>query len=103
MSTEFDFEGVFNDDYIYFYSSWQTPEVTATQTEKIVALLDLQQGDQVLDLCCGYGRISIELAKRGIEVTGFDASKYSLKRAAEDATAGGVQLNLLLGDMRDLP
>jgi len=39
----------------------------------------------VLDLCCGIGRISMELARRGFHVTGIDVSETYLRSAGEEA------------------
>jgi SAM-dependent methyltransferase len=100
---EFDFEGVFNDDYLYFYEDILTPERTAEDVEKIVELLDLAPGAEILDCPCGHGRISNALARRGLRVTGLDASEFFLDRARADASALGVDVAYVHGDMRDLP
>jgi 2-polyprenyl-3-methyl-5-hydroxy-6-metoxy-1,4-benzoquinol methylase len=100
---EFDFEGVFNDDYLYFYEDILTPERTAEDVEKIVELLELAPGAEILDCPCGHGRIANALAERGFQVTGLDASEFFLDRARADAEARGVEVEYLQGDMRDLP
>jgi len=43
--------------------------------------LDLEKDDQVLDLCCGNGLITIELAKKCKEVVGVDFSQPLLEVA----------------------
>jgi 2-polyprenyl-3-methyl-5-hydroxy-6-metoxy-1,4-benzoquinol methylase len=35
----------------------------------------LQSAPAILDLCCGFGRISAELARRGFAVTGVDITE----------------------------
>jgi 2-polyprenyl-3-methyl-5-hydroxy-6-metoxy-1,4-benzoquinol methylase len=100
---EFDFEGVFNDDYLYFFEDILTPERTAEDVEKIVELLELAPGAEILDCPCGHGRIANALAERGFRVTGLDASEFFLERARADAQARGVEVEYLPGDMRDLP
>jgi 2-polyprenyl-3-methyl-5-hydroxy-6-metoxy-1,4-benzoquinol methylase len=43
--------------------------------------VNLVNGGKVLDVCCGSGRHSIEFAKRGFDVTGFDLSDYLIGQA----------------------
>jgi len=56
----------------------------------------------ILDLGCGTGRHSIELAKRGYRVTGVDLSESQLQRAREKAKEHGVRVEFLQGDARNL-
>jgi SAM-dependent methyltransferase len=58
-------------------------------------------GKSVLDLCCGPGRCSIALAKRGFSVTGVDRTKYLLDKARANAAAARVKIELIRNDMRD--
>ena len=60
----------------------------------------LKNGNSVLDACCGPGRISVELALLGLNVTGVDITQSFLDAAEESASAEGVRLNLLNADMR---
>jgi SAM-dependent methyltransferase len=101
--SEFDFEGVFNEDYLYFYEKILTPEQTEENVETIVELLDLSPGAEILDCPCGHGRIANALAERGFRVTGLDASEFFLERARADASARGVDVEYVQGDMRALP
>ena len=43
---DFDFEGVFNEDYLYFYEQILTPERTAEDVERFVELLELSRGQR---------------------------------------------------------
>jgi SAM-dependent methyltransferase len=54
-----------------------------------------------LDLCCGPGRHSIALAKRGIEVTAVDLTSHYLESARESARERGVEVEWVHADMRD--
>ena len=47
--------------------------------------INYDQTRRILDIGCGTGRHSIELAKRGYQVTGIDLSESQLKRAKEKA------------------
>ena len=70
------------------------------QIEKALALTK-PTGNSVLDLCCGPGRCSIALAKRGFSVTGVDKTKYLLDKARANAGAARVKIEWVEKDMRD--
>jgi SAM-dependent methyltransferase len=57
-------------------------------------------GVKVADLCCGMGRIAVELARRDFTVTGVDITASYLQAAAELAK-DEVQLELIQADVRD--
>lgn len=57
---------------------------------------------RILDIGCGTGRHSIELAKRGYSVTGIDQSESLLKRAKEKAAEQKVKVNFQRHDARNL-
>jgi 2-polyprenyl-3-methyl-5-hydroxy-6-metoxy-1,4-benzoquinol methylase len=100
--SEFEFEGVFDEDYLYFYEQFLA-ERTPEEVERIDELLELQRGAEILDCPCGHGRISNALAERGYRVTGLDVTELFLRRAREDACARGVDVEYVHGDMRELP
>jgi len=66
-------------------------------------MLKLKKGDKVLDLCCGHGRHSIELAKRGYNVTGQDINRLFLERADKEASRQKVNVDFIQADMRGIP
>lgn len=57
-------------------------------------------GPRVLDLCCGFGRISAELARRGFAVTGVDITESYLRAAREDAAYENLAVEYLRADAR---
>ncbi|MDD4895632.1 MAG: class I SAM-dependent methyltransferase [Atribacterota bacterium] len=57
---------------------------------------------KILDVGCGTGRHSVELAKRGYNITGIDLSESQLKRAREKANANCVVIAFQQQDARDL-
>ena len=99
----FDVEGLFDEDYLYFYESVLSDDHSDAETELIWRLLDLQPGMRVLDLACGHGRIANRLAERGCHVTGLDATPLFLERARRDAARRNVTVDYVIGDMRSLP
>lgn len=56
----------------------------------------LQYADKgkVCEACCGTGRVTIPLAKSGINISGFDASESMLTSAKKKADESGVKINL---------
>lgn len=67
---------------------------------KIIALLDLGPAASVLDLCCGPGRHSLGLARRGFRVIGVDRTAAYLKEARRHAQAEGLEIEFVEEDMR---
>lgn len=47
-------------------------------------------GNDCLDLCCGIGRHSAELAKRGFKVTGADSSRFLIAQARKKTIGLGI-------------
>ena len=56
----------------------------------------------VLELGCGTGRVALELARRGIEITAVDTSPALLEEIGRRAAAGNLEVELLLADAREL-
>lgn len=71
--------------------------------EKIVKTNMEIKPELVLDLGCGTGRMTVELAKRGYDMTGVDSSAEMLDAARDAAESAGVadKTLLLLQDMRE--
>jgi 2-polyprenyl-3-methyl-5-hydroxy-6-metoxy-1,4-benzoquinol methylase len=57
---------------------------------------------RILDIGCGTGRHSIELAKRGYTVTSIDLSESQLARAKEKAAAANLHIDFKQADARAL-
>jgi SAM-dependent methyltransferase len=75
----------------------------ADANEQIAKALRLTKpaSKSVLDLCCGPGRCSIALAKRGFRVTGVDRTTYLLNQARRRARAANLKIEWVQQDMRD--
>lgn len=69
--------------------------------EAVKNLAELKPGNSILDAGCGPGRISVELALLGFDVTGVDIIQSELEAALESARDEGVKLTLLKEDLRN--
>ncbi len=99
---EFDFDATFGDDYLHFYLPALTADRNEAEVAEIIAALDLQPGDRVLDAPCGHGRISNLLARAGMDVIGIDRTEPFLDVARRDAGTLDVTVDYRLGDLLDL-
>jgi SAM-dependent methyltransferase len=93
----------------FFRETWPTisqamesPADAARDVQWILGRAGLKPGARVLDAPCGFGRHSIELARRGYTVTGVDFNETELDRAREAAGGAAVTLRLIGQDVRDL-
>ena len=73
---------------------------TPAENDVVVSLLDIKPAAHVLDLCCGVGRHSLELARRGFRVTGVDRTEQYLKQASERAEKERLSAEFVREDMR---
>ena len=65
-----------------------------------IEVLGLKEGHEILDIACGAGDQSIDLAKKGMQVTAFDISERLIDVAKEYAQNNKVSVNFYTGDMR---
>jgi SAM-dependent methyltransferase len=94
-------EDLFNDDYLRTCEKLSDEQI-AREVDFVEDSLGIERGGAVLDLACGTGRHTIELARRGYEVVGFDLSLAMLARAGEDAQDHDAKVNFVQGDMREM-
>ena len=64
--------------------------------------INYEKNNKILDLGCGTGRHSIELAKREYNVVGIDLSESLLRRAKEKAREQNLQIIFQKNDARML-
>jgi SAM-dependent methyltransferase len=76
---------------------------TIGECDFIEAEIENNKQIQILDIGCGTGRHSIELAKRGYKITGIDLSDSMLNRAKEIASAQKINADFFKHDARNLP
>ncbi len=71
---------------------------TLREVDFLLEELAVAPGASILDVGCGTGRHSIELARRGYAVTGLDLSEQMLLRAEQAAGSAGVKVNWVRSD-----
>jgi len=79
------------------------PQLTAKEVDVFVGILNMSMEDRILDLCCGQGRVSLELARRGFDdIEGVDRSHYLIQRGKMQAKKEGLSIKFREGDARKL-
>ncbi len=75
---------------------------TIREARFIAESLGVGEGATILDLCCGFGRHTIELAKRGYDMAGLDLSMPLLQKALREAQRRSLSIKFIHGDVREL-
>lgn len=79
-------------------------EITRSEVDMILDVLQAPPEEAILDLCCGQGRHTLELAGRGYQhVEGLDRSHYLIQKAKGCARSKGLNVKFKEGDARKLP
>ena len=78
-------------------ADWTKLEVDFLQKE-----LGTEKGSHILDIPCGFGRHSIEFAKRGFQVTGVDISETFVKNLNEKVKNENLNITVLKADVLDV-
>jgi len=78
--------------------------ITRQEVDLFSDILKLSPEDKILDLCCGQGRHSMELARKGFKyVEGLDRSHYLMQKAKGYAKREGLTVKFREGDARKIP
>jgi SAM-dependent methyltransferase len=72
-------QSFFDGDYLRLWGAHDGR--TAGEVDGVWALLGLAAGSRLLDAPCGYGRLALPLAERGVQVVGVDQSAELLAEA----------------------
>ena len=77
---------------------------TSGECDFIEKEIEYNKNARILDIGCGTGRHSIELAERGyLKITGIDLSDKQLERAKEKAGMKNLKIDFQKHDARELP
>ena len=99
MTEWFENESFWREMYPYMFDK-QAFAAADEQVRKILKLTGVRRG-AVLDLCCGPGRHSVALTKRGFQVTGVDRTRFLLNKARRHAKSARARVEFVRSDMRD--
>lgn len=73
------------------------------QIDGVERFLMLEPRSRILDLACGAGRQTIELARRGHRVLGVDGAEEALSEARHAARQERLNVHFLKSDIRQIP
>ena len=76
-----------------------TTEWTEKEVDFLIDTLAIQPGDAILDIPCGFGRHTVELAKRGFSMTGMDISAEFLQTLQTQIDAEQLSVHVIHGDI----
>jgi SAM-dependent methyltransferase len=96
------FEDLYNRPIYFDLYAEDDTRLALKEVDGIIQLLDLKPDQSLLDVCCGYGRHAVELAKRGYQVTGIDLSPKQIEQAQRRAAEAGVSAQFISGDARTM-
>lgn len=92
----------FKGTWKYVQPLMRTPEQTQKEADFAQDVLGVKPAAEILDVPCGEGRLTIELASRGYKMIGVDISEDFLKEAKAEARKRGLDITLHHGDMRKI-
>ena len=79
-------------------------QITSREIDMFAEVLKMSPDSKILDLCCGQGRASLELARRGfVNVEGLDRSRYLIQKARVQSKKENLSVKFREGDARKLP
>ena len=93
------FTGVWPD----FLEQAKPDETNLREADFIRKTLELETRSKVLDVPCGNGRLGLQLALGGWDVTGIELQPALVEAANKTAKKHSAKLTCRQGDMRDLP
>ncbi|MFW6026586.1 MAG: class I SAM-dependent methyltransferase [Candidatus Woesearchaeota archaeon] len=81
----------------------QIASVSRTQDDLNLIINLSDKKDNMLDLACGYGRLTIPLAKKGYNIVGIDLSSELVNDAKRIAKNDNLKIKFDVGSMDNLP
>jgi SAM-dependent methyltransferase len=95
----FDSDDLWKDLYPVLFDK-ERWERTPAAIDLLLSLVPIPAGGKICDLCCGPGRHSLELARRGFHLTGVDRTVAYIEEARSRAATEGLEIEFVVEDMR---
>ena len=92
------FDGYYKDIWRHIFPE----KTTIAEVDFIIKDAQLEPGSHVLDLMCGYGRHSLELAKRGVTVTAVDNLPAYIDEITQKASAENLPVKCICTDVLEM-
>jgi SAM-dependent methyltransferase len=96
-------ENFFHGVALDFWRAAISDEQTRTEADFIQKQLQLSTGAKILDVPCGNGRLTLELARQGFTLTGVDIAAEFIEEAKQKFDGAGLNIDWHQREMRDLP
>ena len=74
-------------------------EVTNGEVDFLIDELNLQTGQHILDIPCGFGRHAIVLSGKGFEITGIDISETFIEKLTEKIFTEKLNIRAIKADI----
>ncbi|PLS15716.1 cyclopropane-fatty-acyl-phospholipid synthase [Bacillus sp. M6-12] len=105
-SNELEYNGGFYEEIGDFlrenYFNYGFTKGTDQEVNFLEKLMELQKDARILDIGCGTGRHSLELARRGYQPVGIDISSEFIKYANKEAEDQNLPAEFFAADAREL-
>jgi 2-polyprenyl-3-methyl-5-hydroxy-6-metoxy-1,4-benzoquinol methylase len=92
------FNGYYKEIWRYIFPE----KTTLAEVDFIISYAKLLPGDRVLDIMCGYGRHTLELARRGLNATAVDNLRDYINEIKEKATAEKLPIECICADVLEM-
>jgi len=109
LSKQNDIKRIISDDKTWYKKIWSLDiknmswvERTGAQVDFLWNALNLTGKERILDLACGYGRHSLELARRGCNVVGVDITKEYVNDGNLCAKEENLTAEFIHSDIRNI-
>lgn len=89
-------------DLIYDASIYDGMNTTLADLQFYMHWLPENMEAQILELCCGTGRLTVPIAKDGYDITGVDYTSSMLTQAKQKASEAGLDIRFIEADIRTL-